>query len=696
MMSIIGTWGKRVAAAAASLALCAGMVPAHALAEAEPQVVACQDCPDCQDCQDCRADGCASEHEHEHEHAATCDCDACAQGSEAQLDSMAGHELAVQDIDYHKAPIVKGNPTISKFHLHELLRNKEYAQDGSGDVYQRWSNVEFGSPISRYDPLDCRFWTRYSNGQQHRCVYGMTNGYDYGPTWYDVGDPEYHLIRENCECGGWSLSAASHRDSNYDGLCDGCGGKIVNYCYHEWSDWKTDDTYHWQECGECGAFQWFGKHELYDVGQGVKACKRCTYVTNQYYHIWEQRYDEQEHWEECTLCHETRKHEQHANKWCHDGSNEVDSTKHWQGCDCGWTSNHFNSGAHKWEINYDNDQHWFECSVCHMQGAKQAHSRRCEQRGAGHIWTCELDDCGYESPYGVEEHSYEAKDNGNGTHTKTCAYCDLAAVTEAHTLKKVAQADGSSAYACALCNYRESDASGKLAQAEANTKVKNAEATVTSTSPYNVRIPTLVDVVDAMLGRGGSVSLVFWQGNDAQPSGSEKLSAAMKKSSSGGISTYQSLGRVKWADDRAPIGSGDLYVGVRYDYVEDGQSKSFVTGRTLVGIPRAAADGWEQLPDGRWAYLRQMAPVREEWVQDAGKWYWLDVQGMMATGWKLVDGEWYLFGASGAMKAGWQWSAEYNGWYYLSELHDGLYGHMLRSTTTPDGWQVDATGRWVQ
>jgi hypothetical protein len=144
------------------------------------------------------------------------------------------------------------------------------------------------------------------------------------------------------------------------------------------------------------------------------------------------------------------------------------------------------------------------------------------------------------------------------------------------------------------------------------------------------------------------------------------------------------------------IGSGDLYVGVRYDYVEDGQSKSFVTGRTLVGIPRAAADGWEQLPDGRWAYLRQMAPVREEWVNDAGKWYWLDSQGMMATGWQLVDGEWYLFGASGAMKAGWQWSAEYNGWYYLRELHDGLYGHMLRSTTTPDGWQVDATGRWVQ
>jgi hypothetical protein len=90
----------------------------------------------------------------------------------------------------------------------------------------------------------------------------------------------------------------------------------------------------------------------------------------------------------------------------------VDSTKHWQGCDCGWTSNYFNSGAHKWELNYDNDEHWFECSVCHMQGAKQAHSRRCEQRGAGHIWTCELGDCGYESPYGVEEHRYEAKDNG--------------------------------------------------------------------------------------------------------------------------------------------------------------------------------------------------------------------------------------------------------------------------------------------
>ena len=57
---------------------------------------------------------------------------------------------------------------------------------------------------------------------------------------------------------------------------------------------------------------------------------------------------------------------------------------------------------------------------------------------------------------------------------------------------------------------------------------------------------------------------------------------------------------------------------------------------------------WEQLPDGRCAYLRQMAPVREEWVNDAGKWYYL--------------------GADGAMLAG---------------------------TTTPDGYSVDATGAWV-
>ena len=105
------------------------------------------------------------------------------------------------------------------------------------------------------------------------------------------------------------------------------------------------------------------------------------------------------------------------------------------------------------------------------------------------------------------------------------------------------------------------------------------------------------------------------------------------------------------------------------------------------------------------------------WQLINGQWYYLDLVNCdMQTGWHLdsVDGKWYYLTASGAMATGW---VEVNGKsYYLSETateatytYDGTngvwvytngaarpFGSMYVSETTPDGYQVDANGAWIQ
>ena len=56
------------------------------------------------------------------------------------------------------------------------------------------------------------------------------------------------------------------------------------------------------------------------------------------------------------------------------------------------------------------------------------------------------------------------------------------------------------------------------------------------------------------------------------------------------------------------------------------------------------------------------------WVKDNGTWYYLKSSGAMATGWYQVGGNWYYSYASGALAV---------------------------STTTPDGYTVNANGEWV-
>ena len=96
--------------------------------------------------------------------------------------------------------------------------------------------------------------------------------------------------------------------------------------------------------------------------------------------------------------------------------------------------------------------------------------------------------------------------------------------------------------------------------------------------------------------------------------------------------------------------------------------------------------GW-RLIDNNWYYFADDGRMKTGWMQLDGKYYYLDDNGVIANGWRQFEGRYYYFLADGSMAAN-QWV---DGAYYV-----GADGVMLVSTTTPDGNQVDASGKKIE
>lgn len=92
---------------------------------------------------------------------------------------------------------------------------------------------------------------------------------------------------------------------------------------------------------------------------------------------------------------------------------------------------------------------------------------------------------------------------------------------------------------------------------------------------------------------------------------------------------------------------------------------------------------WGYLPYGgkfAWYYFDQNGYMMTGWYTDAsGRTYYLNpvsdgTRGRMMTGWNQIDGK----------------------WYYFSMEEGSENGMLLKNTTTPDGYKVDADGVWIQ
>ena len=155
----------------------------------------------------------------------------------------------------------------------------------------------------------------------------------------------------------------------------------------------------------------------------------------------------------------------------------------------------------------------------------------------------------------------------------------------------------------------------------------------------------------------------------------------------------------------------------------------FVTSKEDKTLPNSLVEGWSK-KDGQWLYqLEDGSHIINEWKQINGTWYHFDNSGLMQTGWIKENGTWYYLNDSGAMQTGWVkdkgtwyylndfgamqtgWVKENGTWYYLNQsgsmetgwftVSDKWYyanesGALAINTTTPDGYNVNADGEWVE
>lgn len=133
-------------------------------------------------------------------------------------------------------------------------------------------------------------------------------------------------------------------------------------------------------------------------------------------------------------------------------------------------------------------------------------------------------------------------------------------------------------------------------------------------------------------------------------------------------------------------------------------------------IAKAIADGLVAADSG------QNKQYKLGWNRNnIGWWYCVDViNGYYYTsqnGWKCLDVEWYIFDSQGyALQSAWYYDKSDGCWYYLDEnckmvygekdkplwkcIDGGCYafdedGRMYCDCVTPDGWQVDENGLWL-
>lgn len=86
--------------------------------------------------------------------------------------------------------------------------------------------------------------------------------------------------------------------------------------------------------------------------------------------------------------------------------------------------------------------------------------------------------------------------------------------------------------------------------------------------------------------------------------------------------------------------------------------------------PSSGTAGWNQLANGGWWWKNTDGSIKkEDWLLDKENWYYFNAEGIMQTGWIKYRDLWYYCGADGAM---------------------------LKNTTTPDGFKLNADGVWIE
>ena len=85
------------------------------------------------------------------------------------------------------------------------------------------------------------------------------------------------------------------------------------------------------------------------------------------------------------------------------------------------------------------------------------------------------------------------------------------------------------------------------------------------------------------------------------------------------------------------------------------------------------------------------------WEHDSkGWWYITDDYKYPVSQWRNIDGNWYYFNSSGYTLTGWQWIDGKSYFFNDGRNKSFPYSAMLKSTKSPDGYDLNADGAWTQ
>ena len=278
---------------------------------------------------------------------------------------------------------------------------------------------------------------------------------------------------ETCsKCGFIKANSIAEHAYDENGKCK-CGAtkQTEETCEHTYTT-KQDETYHWEECSKCGfikadsiaehAYDENGKCKCGATKQTEEICEH-EYVT---------KYDATNHWEECSKCgfikvDSIAEHAYDENGKCkcgaikqaeetceHEYVTKYDETNHWEECSkCKGikTNSKEEHKGIKW-IDEGNETHSGTCSICKFK-LKEEHSyangkcTKCGAKESSENETCEHNyvekhdetyhweeclKCNALKKETLQTHKYqEYTDNKNGTHTTTCTICGYK-LTEEH------------------------------------------------------------------------------------------------------------------------------------------------------------------------------------------------------------------------------------------------------------------------
>jgi hypothetical protein len=233
------------------------------------------------------------------------------------------------------------------------------------------------------------------------------------------------------------------------------------------------------------------------------------------------------------------------------------------------------------------------------------------------------------------------------------------------------------------------------------------------------------ELIDWLTGIRDEALLNRGKGTNTNPTTGTEAGSGTPGSTPGGTTPSSGSGHHN-SSNNSRSGGGSGGGSSKYP---DGTINSYVTyteGTEGIWLANPATQSWNfqlstgDLFTGNWAnvryyiddipriytfYFDAAGNMKSGWQQIGSQWYYLSEThdgffGHRVTGWYLdqLTGHWYYMDpVGGYMDSGWQ---QIDGqWYYFTKQTDNLNrpsGSLLVNTVTPDGYYVDANGVWTR